>query len=229
MQNAQIWKSIEALCNEAEAVIKNGEPVITVVQSIAPPALAYQRTSDSNTETILSSEPAPLKAHIRNKPARQENEADKPLSTSTMAEIAAAIDRASQTVQKPQIIDQQSQPVNDQFRKDLMIEISLAVRSVLAKELPKMVRQSISESLYELINSTADPTANNLGTLKAKPRPKDGTKKTTNKNKPVPKTAVDLEGMSKRELEALGREYGVELDRRYKKSTLVKQMKKITQ
>ena len=35
-------KSIEALCNEAESVIKNGEPVVTVIKSIAPPALAYQ-------------------------------------------------------------------------------------------------------------------------------------------------------------------------------------------
>ena len=39
----------------------------------------------------------------------------------------------------------------------------------------------------------------------------------------------DLESMSKRELENLGRDYGIELDRRYKKSTLVEQMKNIIQ
>lgn len=39
--------------------------------------------------------------------------------------------------------------------------------------------------------------------------------------------AVDLESMSKRQLEALGREHGVELDRRQTKNTLVAQMKDI--
>lgn len=36
---------------------------------------------------------------------------------------------------------------------------------------------------------------------------------------------VDLESMSKRQLEALGREHGVELDRRQTKNTLIEQMK----
>ena len=179
MQNVQIWKSIEALCDEAESVIKNSDPVITVIQSIAPPALAHQRTPNANTETILSSEPAPLKAYIGNKSSSQENVVDNPLSPATMAEIAAAIDRASQATQKPQIIDQPSQPVSDQLRKDLMIEVSLAVRSVLANELPKMVRHAISESLYELINSSANPAADNLGALEAKQRPRNWKKKTT--------------------------------------------------
>lgn len=227
MQNAQIWKSIEALCNEAESVIKNGEPVTTVVQSIAPPALAYQGTSQTNTTNILSSKPAPPKANIVDRPKLKENVADAPLSPATMTEIAAAIDRASQSAQKPQIIEQPSQAMSDQLRKDLMIEVSLAVRSVLANELPKMVRHSISETLYELINSSADPQVNNLGALEAKPRPGGRKKKVTTKNKSVSKTAADLEGMSKRELEELGREYGVELDRRYKKSTLVEKMKNI--
>ena len=227
MQNAQIWKSIEALCNEAESVIKNREPVVTVVQSIAPPELAYQVTSNINTVNILSSKPAPPKANIVERPKLKENSADTPLSPATMTEIAAAIDRASQRAQKPQIIEQPSQTMSDQLRKDLMIEVSLAVRSVLANELPKMVRNSISESLFELINSSTDPKANNLGALEAKPRLKGRKKKVTTKNKSVSITTADLEGMSKRELEELGREYGVELDRRYKKSTLVEKMKNI--
>ena len=48
--------------------------------------------------------------------------------------------------------------MNDKLRKDLMIEVSLAIRSVLENELPKMVRRAISESLYELVNSSADPS-----------------------------------------------------------------------
>ncbi len=39
--------------------------------------------------------------------------------------------------------------------------------------------------------------------------------------------AVDLQSMSKRQLEALGREHGVELDRRLSKNALVEQMKDI--
>ena len=227
MQNAQIWKSIEALCNEAESVIKNGEPVPAAIQSISPPPLAQMRTSKANTITILTSEPAPPQAHMRIKPTPKENVLDNPLSPATMAEIAEAIDRASQTVQKPQIIDQPSQPVTDQLRKDLMIEVNLAVRSVLANELPKMVRHSISESLNEFINPTADASVNNLRGLDTKPRLRGAEKKVTKENKSVPITEAELEGMSKRELEHLGREYGVELDRRYKKSTLIKQMKSI--
>ena len=177
MQNAQIWKSIEAICNEEESAIKNVETEITVIQSIAAPALAHQRTSNTNTVALLSSEPAPPKAKIGNRSTPQENVVDNPLSPATMAEIAAAIDRASQTAQKPQIIDQPLQPMSDQLRKDLMIEVSLAIRSVLANELPKMVRHSISESLYELINPKADPTANNLGALETRPQSRDGKNK----------------------------------------------------
>ena len=228
MQNAQIWKSIEALCNEAESVIKNDEPVIAVVQSIAPPALAHQGTFHPNTTDILSSKPAPPIANKMDTPKPKENVEDGPLSPATMTEIAAAIDRASQSARKPQIIDQPSQAMNDQLRKDLLIEVSLAVRSVLANELPKMVRHSISESLYELINSTADSSAYNEGALEARPGPRGGKKNLTTKNKSIPITAAELEGMSKRELEDLGREYGVELDRRYKKSTLVKKLINIT-
>ena len=43
----------------------------------------------------------------------------------------------------------------------------------------------------------------------------------------APTSMPDLEEMSKRELEDLGREHGVELDRREKKSTLVEKMKNI--
>ena len=43
MQNAQIWKSIEALCDEAEAVIKDGTRMRAVVKSTAPPAMAREQ------------------------------------------------------------------------------------------------------------------------------------------------------------------------------------------
>ena len=64
MQNAQIWKSIEALCNEAESVIKSREPEMVVIQSSVPPALARQRTPGTSTVKVLSCYPAPPKADI---------------------------------------------------------------------------------------------------------------------------------------------------------------------
>ena len=172
MQNAQIWKSIEALCNEAESVIKNGEPVITVIKSIAPPALACQRTPHTKAVNILSSKPAPPTANIGDRPSTKENAVDAPLSPATMTEIAAAIDRASQSLQTPQILEQPSQGMSDKLQKDLMIEVSLAIRSVLEKELPKMVRGAISESLFELMNSSADPVIRGSVAPKANASPR---------------------------------------------------------
>ena len=59
MQNAQIWKSIEALCNEAESVIKNGEPVITVIKSTTP---VWVRVIDSILKFFLDLE---IRVHLR--------------------------------------------------------------------------------------------------------------------------------------------------------------------
>ena len=46
MQNAQIWKSIEALCDEAEAVIKDGTPIMAMIKSTAPPAMVREQKPD---------------------------------------------------------------------------------------------------------------------------------------------------------------------------------------
>ena len=187
MQNAQIWKSIEALCNEAESLIKDGEPATMVIQSIAPPAIAHPGKSSASTLTILSSEPAPPKANIGNMPNAQENLADAPLSPATMDEIAAAIDRASQNAQKPQIIEQPPRGISDRLRKDLMIEVSLAVRSVLENELPKMIRHAISDSLHEQINSSTNLLSNGMKALEATQRPIGKNKKMTVKKRAAPK------------------------------------------
>ena len=167
MQKCPNLKSIEALCYEAESVMKNGEPVITVIKSIAPPALAYQSTPHTNAVNILSSKPAPPTANIRERPTHKKMLEMHP-SPATMTEIAAAIDRASQSLKTPQILDQPSPGMNDKLRKDLMIEVSLATRSVLENELPKMVRRAISESLYELVNSSADPAVKGSVAVEAK-------------------------------------------------------------
>ena len=161
MQNAQIWKSIEALCDEAEAVIKDGAPKMAVIKSTAPPAIARGQkdilTTDAQTEkpalVVLPSQAPPPAVNFVSKTNPSANADDVSLSNATMAEIAAAIDRAGKAP-KTQIMVQQPRVMSDQLRHDLMTEVSSAVRNVLANELPQMVHHAVSESLYELLTTT---------------------------------------------------------------------------
>ena len=163
MQNAQIWKSIEALCDEAEAVIKDGTPMMAVIKSTAPPAMAREQITEPAAEdqnekpalAVLPSQAPPPAVNVVGKTDLSANAEDVSLSNATMAEIAAAIDRAGKAP-KTQIIEQQPQIMSDQLRHDLLTEVGSAVRNVLANELPHMVRHAVSESLYELL-ATAPP------------------------------------------------------------------------
>ena len=156
MQNAQIWKSINALCDEAEAVIKDGTPKMAVIRSTAPPEMAREQkanqTADAQTEkpafAILPSQAPPPEVNIVSKTNSSSNADDISLSHATMAEIAAAIDQAGKA-QKTQNAVHRPQIISDQFRHDLMTEVGNAIRNVLANELPQMVRNAVSESLYE--------------------------------------------------------------------------------
>ena len=201
MQNAQIWKSIEALCDEAEAVIKDGTPMMAVIKSTAPPAIAREQkpdpAADSQAEkpglAVLPSQAPPPAVNIVGKTDPSTNADDVSLSNATMAEIAAAIDRAGKAP-KTQIIDQQPQVMSDQLRHDLMTEVGSAIRDVLANELPQMVRHAVSESLYELLPTTtkgaakADSPRNQA--IEAKPaKRKAATKKTTTKKTVAKKPA----------------------------------------
>ena len=203
MQNAQIWKSIEALCDEAEAVIKDGTPMMAVIKSTAPPAIAREQkpdpAADSQAEkpglAVLPSQAPPPAVNIVGKTDPSTNADDVSLSNATMAEIAAAIDRAGKAP-KTQIIDQQPQVMSDQLRHDLMTEVGSAIRDVLANELPQMVRHAVSESLYESLTTTtttkgaakADSPRNQA--IEAKPaKRKAATKKTTTKKTVAKKPA----------------------------------------
>ena len=211
MQNAQIWKSIEALCDEAEAVIKDGAPMMAVIKSTAPPAMARGQkanlTTDAQTEkpalVVLPSQAPPPAVNFVSKTNPSANADDVSLSNATMAEIAAAIDRAGKAP-KTQIMVQQPQIMSDQLRHDLMTEVSSAVRNVLANELPQMVRHAVSESLNELLTTTplkgtAKPNSSKHPAIEAKPEKrkvalkKPALKKTaakkTNSKKPSAKKA----------------------------------------
>ena len=212
MQNAQIWKSIEALCDEAEAVIKDGAPMMAVIKSTAPPAMARGQkanlTTDAQTEkpalVVLPSQAPPPAVNFVSKSNPSANADDVSLSNATMAEIAAAIDRAGKGP-KTQIISQQPQTMSDQLRHDLMTEVGSAVRIVLANELPQMVRHAVSESLHELLTTTplkgaAKSNSSKHPAIEAKPEKrkaalkkpalkKTATKKTSSKKPSAKKTS----------------------------------------
>ena len=203
MQNAQIWKSIEALCDEAEAVIKDSAPMMAVIKSTAPPAMAREQkanqTADAQTEklalAVLPSQAPPPAINFVGKTDPLANADDVSLSNATMVEIAAAIDRASKAP-KTQIISQQPQIMSDQLRHDLMTEVGSAVRNVLANELPQMVRQAVSESLYELLattpsKGTAKSNSSRHPVIKAKPeKRKAALKKPASKKAAAKKTTT---------------------------------------
>ncbi|MDB4599377.1 hypothetical protein OAI25_01550 [Alphaproteobacteria bacterium] len=212
MQNAQIWKSIEALCDEAEAVIKDGTPMMAVIKSIAPPAMARGQkanlTTNAQTEklalVVLPSQAPPPAVNFVSKTNPSANADDVSLSNATMAEIAAAVDRAGKAP-KTQIMVQQPQIMSDQLRHDLMTEVSSAVRNVLANELPQMVRHAVSESLNELLTTTplkgaAKSNSSKHPAIEAKPEKrkaalkkpalkKTAAKKTTSKKPSAKKTS----------------------------------------
>jgi hypothetical protein len=203
MQNAQIWKSIEALCDEAEAVIKDGAPIMAVIKSTAPPAMAREQKPDPAADAqaekpglaVLPSQAPPPAVNIVGKTYPSANADDVSLSNATMAEIAAAIDRAGKAP-KTQIISQQSQIMSDQLRHDLMTEVGSAVRNVLANELPQMVRHAVSESLYELLTTTppkgsAKSNSSRHLAIEAKPgKRKAALKKPASKKAAAKKTTI---------------------------------------
>jgi hypothetical protein len=202
MQNAQIWKSIEALCDEAEAVIRDGTPMMVVIKSIASPAMAREQianqTADAQIEkpalAVLQSHTPPPTVNLIGKTDPSANADDVMLSNATMSEIAAAIDRASKAP-KTQIISQQPQIMSDQLRHDLMTEVGSAVRNVLANELPQMVRHAVSESLYELLATTprkggAKSNSSTHPAIKAKPEKRKVALKKPTSKKTVAKKAT---------------------------------------
>ncbi|NBP48679.1 MAG: hypothetical protein EBU63_04755, partial [Alphaproteobacteria bacterium] len=121
---------------------------------------------------------------------------------STMAEIAAAIDRASKSSQG-QIMDPDPQPISDQLRRDLMAEVSDAVRAVLAKELPHMVRHAVSDSLYSLLTVSSPDVGGKSddirqAALESRPANKKPVKKRATAKKAATKKAAAKKAAAKK-------------------------------
>ena len=137
----------------------------TISSKPAPPlAKVFDRsTTDTEDEsTIIPSKPAPPLAKVIVKSVTQTDKENTPSPTTTMAEIAAAIDRAGHATRKPQILDNPSKELSDAFRKNLINEVGQAVHIALANELPKMVHRAVSESLNELMNKSTKPISTSL-------------------------------------------------------------------
>ncbi len=181
MQNAQIWRSIKALSDEAETIARSGTPMMAVIKSTPPPVTSDLDDTPTKTNhqraTVLQSTeaPPPVILEKRNRTNKQDNTIDPEgtLTPATMADIAAAIEQVGKTVSKPMQTASDS-AVSDEIRQQMIAEISQSVRMVLANELPNMVRHAVSASLYELLttNNPAPPANGSLTKAAHKPAAK---------------------------------------------------------
>ena len=173
MKTAQIWKSIEALNDEAEAALKSGLSVIAVIKSVQPPAFVLKKQIDPSKLVIHISNPAPPTAKLAKKHKNSNASTEPPLSSFTMDEIAAAIDRASKEP-KTTCIDLGEGQISNDFRQELLMEVEKAVRLVLVAELPQLVRYAVSVSMHELLATSK--TLKEQKTKAADPGPIAGAK-----------------------------------------------------
>ena len=164
METAQIWKSIEALNSEAAAILKDSTPVIAVIKSVPPPAPLAEEQIRVAELTVLKSNPPPPTANLVNNHRNDNTSIEPPLSSSSMDEIATAIDRASKGL-KTTLIGQNTSQISDDFRQDLLTEVERAVRLVLAAELPHLVRYAVSVSMHELLTTSKKPEAHRVNPI----------------------------------------------------------------
>ena len=165
MHNAQIWKSIEALCNEAETVSKSGVPIVAIIKSTPPPITSQRFNSPKLTTIVTQNEPVILTANLAPPSVVLEvlsevsdhdqtvANANSPLTPATMADIAAAVEQISKAPKNQKAVFKGQSTIDD-ARQQMMGEISEVIRTTLADDLAKLVRQAVSASIYELLAST---------------------------------------------------------------------------
>ena len=167
MKTAKIWKSIEALNDEAADALKKSTPEIVVVKSAPLPAFALEYKVGVSNLNVLKSIVPPPTATLAKKYKNDNVAIEESLSIATMAEIAVAIDRASK-MPKATSIDQSTETISDDFRQDLLTEVGKAVQIVLAAELPKLVRYAVLVSIHELLTAQKKPKTQKTEPDKAK-------------------------------------------------------------
>ena len=117
---------------------------------------------------VLKSNQIPPTAILTNKHQNNKTSIEAPLSSSSMDEIAAAIDRASKGP-KAKLNNQGISQINDDFRQDLLTEVEKAVRIVLAAELPQLVRYAVSVSMHEFLTTPKRPNEKKTKADNARP------------------------------------------------------------
>ena len=206
---------MEALCDEAEAVARTGAPKMVVIDSTAPPALSQTQKSASaatressdysaaGSLSVLQSRPtAPIAILQKHRSRDYTNSRDtlnhisttSTLTPASMADIAAAIEQVAKAPPSTDNLPHQTS-LDDHVRQQMIGEISQAVRTVLATELPKMVRHAVSASLYELV--TTNYPASEADAIIGQPSRKSNRKKTTAK-KATAKKATAKKSVSKK-------------------------------
>ena len=176
MQTAQIWKSIEALNEEAEATLKNSTSAIAVIKSAPPPAFLSKEKIKLSRLIVFKSYQIPPIVILTKKHQNDKASIEAPLSSSSMDEIAAAIDRASKGP-RTALNDPGISQISDDFRQDLLAEVEKAVRVVLATELPQLVRYAVSVSMHELLTTPKSLKEKKIKTDSAKPMTRTRPKK----------------------------------------------------
>ena len=206
---------MEALCDEAEAVARSGARIVAVIEATAPPALSQPRKSASaptnessknstlGSLSVLQGLPTPPiaileKHHPENRTGvgevADQTNANNPVTPAKMADIAAAIEQIAKVSPSAGSLPRETS-LDDHVRQQLIDEISQAVRAVLANELPKMVRNALSESLYDLIAKN-NPMLE-AGVAIGQP-PQNANRKKTTPKKTVAKKATAKKSASKK-------------------------------
>ena len=206
---------MEALCDEAEAVARAGAPMVAVIESKAPPATIQMKKSASKLSdessknstdeslSVIQGLPAPPIAILEKHQPKNHTDghevidhinANGPVTPAKMADIAAAIEQIAKVSPSAGSLPRETS-LDDHVRQQLIDEISQAVRAVLANELPKMVRNALSESLYDLIAKN-NPMLE-AGVAIGQP-PQNANRKKTTPKKTVAKKATAKKSASKK-------------------------------
>jgi len=195
MKNAKIWKSIEALCDEAEAIAHADNKTIEIIGSTAPPLVleAVKGEKSDPSLTLLQSNPPPAEiVYFQSNKLPQSNALEKSeinkSRMSAMAEIAAAVENASNPLKKEssesQTPDfQQNQKkleVDRIIREQIVEEVNEVVRTVVSNELPNIVQKSLKQALVDFVNTTK-PIEKNTSLMKKDINTPQRSKKKANK------------------------------------------------
>ena len=185
-KTAQIWSSIEELYDQAEKLNENNVTNKVFLKSTAPPISMSEHKISEKKRVTLKSNRAPQTAYLVRSNEDNNDSVELPTPTTSIAEIAAAVERANKSLKTP-LNNNSSERISDEFRQEITKEIEKAVKIVLAKELPTLVRYAVSVSMHEVITTLKKEGYDQTSLLKSKSSQKTKMK-TTTKESPAKET-----------------------------------------